>query len=332
MEKQSKKLKICTFSKLTRKKLQEIKRFVAQCARQEGYEARFYWESIESRRNRGANEILCYNAEQELVGYLALYHFEEHEVELTLLVHPDYRNTAFYNLLWERAKKAISHYPIDVDQYVFTCNQKFLSLRNYLKKLGAQCRETTYQLCVTKKTFSPVVSANLPQVSLRSATQEDIDSLVSMETDSFSVIEQSYASYIIEALRHPKNAIWIVESEGKPIGKIHLQIKGKSVYFSDFSIIPDKQNLGFGTAALKQTLERCFDELGMRKLFVDVTNEYDLAWYQKFGFQCHESFEHWKVSAYVSPFKERERQLESLLLNFQCDQVQDQLSMSLYKH
>ncbi len=331
MEKQSKKLKICTFTKLTPEKLVEVKEFVELCSHLEGCESRFYWENIQNRMNQGTNEILCYSETGELVSYLAIYNFEVAEVEVTLLVHPDYRTTAFYDLLWDRAKRAIAGYPVNVDHYVFTLNQRCVSLRGYVNKLGSECQDFTYQLGLSPRQLTSVLPS-LPVVELRLAGKQDVPALAKMESDAFRISVESYTSHLLRTVSDPEREIWMIFIDNQMVGKIHAQIQNEKAFIYDFCIMPESQGKGLGSAAFKSLLESLFNQRKIEKVYVDVANEEDLAWYERFGFECVNVYEHWKLVSYVSPYKEREKQLESLLLNFHCYQVQDQMSMTQYKH
>ena len=65
-------LKIYAFSKLSKPKILEVKRFLSRCEKFDHHAARFYWDSIQDRKNRGVNEVLCYANDKTLVAYMAL--------------------------------------------------------------------------------------------------------------------------------------------------------------------------------------------------------------------------------------------------------------------
>jgi len=322
---------IKAFSKFSKKRLAEVRRFVARCKKLDGSEALFYWESIKNRKNLGINEILCYVAD-ELVGYLALYHFEEHEIEITVITHPDYRTPALYALLWEQAKRAVAQYSVDITRFVFTCNQQLLSLKDYLNRLGAECSEYTYKLALTAKSCSKIEALieEFP-IELRKATQSDIPALTRLEMNCFQVAKEIYKNHLLKTLEDPTKEIIVAIKNEKIIGKIHMQIEKSNVLVYDFCVEPEEQRKGYGSFLLLGVARQLFNRQ-MKKIFIDVVDEYDLKWYTKFNFKRVATYEHWKLIPCIDPLKEREKQLEALLLNFHCHQVQDQLSLTFYKH
>ncbi len=331
MKNQYPEFNIKAFSKFSNKRLAEVRRFVSHCKKIDGFDTLFYWESIKNRKNLGINEILCYVAD-ELVGYLALYHFEEHEIEITVITHPDYRTPSLHGLLWEQAKRAVAQYAVDIKRFVFTCNQQLLPLKEYLYRLGAECSEYTYKLALSAKKYPQVVMPEKTSpLQLRKATYLDVPALVNLEMDCFQVAEEIYKNHLFKTLEDPTKEIMVASLGEKIIGKIHVQIEKNNAFLYDFCVEQDEQKKGYGSFLLLHTVRELF-ERQVKKVSVDVIDEQDLKWYIKFNFECISIYEHWKLTPCIDPLKEREKQLEALLLNFHCHQVQDQLSLTFYKH
>ncbi len=326
------KLKIYTFSKLSKQKLLEVRTFVAQCELIDREPARFYWENIADRKNRSVNEILCYSRDV-LVAYLALYHFEAQELEVTLMVHPDYRTPTFYGVLWTQLKQAMSRFSIDIGRYVFTCNQQFYSLKDYMRRLGAECAEWTYQLAISPGLYAKSVHDPLiAQVRWRAASIEDIPLLTAIETENFKISETVYEAHLQKTLENSKKAIWIAEIDDQVAAKIHVErVNAKKAVLYDFCMPMIAHNQQYEVAILQSMLDRLFQE-SLKKIEVEVTDEYDLHWYKRLNFKCIHTYEHWRLRPYVSPLKERVKQLDTLLLNFNCCQTQDPSPFVVYKH
>jgi len=334
MEKQDK-LKIYAFSKLSKCKLVEVKRFLSRCEKCDHHAARFYWDSIQDRKNRGVNEVLCYANDKTLVAYMALYHFDENEAEVTLMVDPNYRSPLFYSLLWEQLKQSMARFSIKLSHYVFTCNQQFHSLKDYVRRLGAECSEWTYQLCITPALYvKSKAQANplVQNVVWREATLSDVSIIAAIETDNFNLKALDYETHVHNTLEHPHKAIWMASINDRVVAKIHVDTEDrKKTVLYDFCIPLEAHDKGY-EGILVQSMVGLLFEQSSKKILVDVTDEYDLHWYKRLGFKCVGVYEHWRLRAYVSPIKERVKQLDSMLLNFNCYQMQDQASMILQKH
>lgn len=331
MEKQQK-LNIVTFSKLSRQKLLEVKALLAECQEMDGHPARFYWENIEDRKNRSVNEILCYK-QGKLIAYLALYHFEVQELEVTLMVHPDYRKPTFYSMLWTQLKEAMHRFSIEINRYVFTCNQQFYSFKEYMRQLGAECSEWTYQLTISPRLYAKLLpDPLLEQVRWRQATFSDIPLLSAIETDNFKISPDVYQAHLQKTIENPAKAIWIAEMNQRVVGKIHLEtLNPKKAMLYDFCMPMSAHQQEYEVAILQSMLKQLFEK-SFKKIIVEVTDEYDLHWYKRLNFKCIDTYEHWHLRSYVSPLKERVKQLDHLLLNLNCCQMQDPSPLIVYKH
>lgn len=331
MENQIKKLKISAYARLSPKRLAEVQRFVRICKRKDGFEALFYWDSIKNRKNLGVNEILCYTEDETLVGYLALYHFEDKEVEITLLIHPEYRNRRLYVELFEQVKLAMMKYSVRITGYIFSCNQKYNSLKEYLSYSGGRASEFTYKLALTPKRFLKANLGKVPDLTLRRATKLDLLRLIEMELECYPVSAEPYKNHLLQVFDNPNVDILVLIVNDLIIGKIHVYQEKQSATLYDFCIARAEQKKGYGTALLNAVLANIFEN-NIKKILVDVTDNFDLNWYKRFNFKCIETYEHWKITASISPVKEREKQLETLLLNFHSVGVQNQLSQQYTKH
>ena len=61
-----------------------------------------------------------------------------------------------------------------------------------------------------------------------------------------------------------------------------------------------------------------FNQLNLKKVWVDVNDATGLSRYKKFNFKIVTTYEHWTLPVFMDPLKQREKQLEELILNFQC--------------
>ncbi len=325
-------VRLQTLTNLPKKTLATVKRFVSRCKKSDGYLPIFYWSSIEDRKNPGTNEILCYTEDETLVGYLALYHFDAYEIEVTLSIDPAYRNPLFYALLWEQIKQSIKQCPVEITRFVFTINQSFFSFKEFLQGLGARVFDCTYKLALTAQSFSKMgILDDEKTLTFRKALKTDVPALLQLEVDNFQVSEGEYKQYLLQTTVDPEKEIIVAVSHQKIIGKVHVQFVKKAAYLYDLCIDEREQGNGYGSLLVYRVLKDLFRR-SFTKVLVDATDESHLAWYESFNFKCIATIEHWRMSVHLSPIKERERQLDSILLNFHSQPVQDQLSHAFYKH
>lgn len=330
MEAAMKKLRIKTFRQLPKKILFEVKRFVSNCQKQEGYESVFYWSSIQNRRNPGIHEIICYadaDAEDKrLVAYIALYHFEEKEVEISVLVHPDYRQADIYSILLEEIKRIVSSYGIEILYCIFICNQKSLFFREYLSSVGARCLGYTYKLSLTSKDFRmlPKPAASDLEFESRIALASDLEQLIELQQQDFSASREDAQAYIMESLEDPTKEIFLMLKEGNIIGKVQVHQVKSDAFLYDLCIAKSEQGKGRGSALLYRVLLHLFQG-AVKKIRLDATEKRHLDWYENFHFKCESTQEHWRVSALKGP----EKHLAALMLHYN---MPDQCASIFYKH
>lgn len=320
-----------TLARLPKKKLARVKQFVSQCKKADGYMSIFYWSSIEARKNPGVHEILCYAENEKLVAYVALYHFEAHETEVTLMIDAAYRKTEFYNILWEQIKQAVTQCPVLITRFVFTLNTADVSFKAFVQGLGASVFDSTYKLEVTAGNFSKCKAIDQGALTFRKAVRADVPALMQLELEAFQFSEFEYKNYLLQTADDPDKEIIVAVLNKKIIGKVHVQIVKKSAYLYDLNVDVLEQSKGYGSALIYHTLAMLFGR-SFKKVLMDATDESHLGWYENFNFKRIATIEHWKMAAQLSPMKEREKQLDAILLNFHSQTVQDQLSISPYKH
>ena len=337
MEKQASTFKVFSLEKLSSARLKEVKRLAALCKRADGFSPVFYWNSIENRRNPGVHEFLCYSLDSTLVGYLALYHFEEHEVEITLAIHPEYRAFDIHLRLFEKVKESLKGSSIDINRYVFTCNAENRFLKEFLEKNpSAKCTGVTRQLVLTARHHKKLKERekeklNPLPITVTLAQEKEIVALSVLGFKCFGVSQKDYHYYLTKALLDPAKRVFVLKHHEKVIGKLHAHLNKKEAFLYDLCIDPAYQNQGLGGALLCESLEQLFAQK-LRQVIVDVSHETTFNWYEKFQFKCITAYEHWKLPVFDDPLKHREKQLEALLLNFQCLEVQQQLNYVSSRH
>ncbi len=336
MESQLKQLRIATFSELSPQHLKAVKRFIMVCGKYDGYEPIFYWNNIEHRKNKGQNDLIVYNDANEIIAYLALYHFEENEVEITLMVAPEYRQPSFYAMLLEQVKQMIASYPVNISHFVFTCNQKDKALKKYIQGLAGNNTYTVHKMALTVKRFSKLRAGGLEfipmeHINIRRATFADLVGLVRLDAECYGFPSNIYHEKNSEILENPHKRIMVAVKNNKVIGKMNILFDKKYASLYDLCIAPEERGNGYAAVLLQNIFKTVF-ELGMNKILLDAEDELHMQWYQKLNFTCKASYEQWKVEVPKDIAREHDKQVAALFLNYQCHHVQDQMSLSTYKH
>jgi N-acetylglutamate synthase-like GNAT family acetyltransferase len=306
-------LEIQLFSKLSAAQQKQVKSFVNRCKNLDGYETPFHWDCIENRKNPFIHEILCY-VDKKLVGYVALYYFKDKEVEITLLVHPEYRDSKVFRLIWEQIKLTVHRNKIETEYYTFTLHQKNENLIELLKDAEANRVNQIYKLLLSKKPpFFDHNPALRPELTIREAMESDTDVLVELECQSFGTEATAYLDNLNALFVDPKQKIYVVLENEKIVGKVHFKIEKSHAFIFDFCIFSNKQNKGFGNFLLQDTILTVLAN-GVDKIYLETDSPLYLKWYKKLGFKEAAIYDHWKLY-YPSFIKYHDNQYRMLVLN-----------------
>jgi GNAT superfamily N-acetyltransferase len=93
---------------LTQTELVEIKLLAETCNAHGGLDLKLNWELLDAREPEQMNDFLYYQ-DGMLVGFLPLFVFHSPEVEISGMVHPDYRRRGIFTALYQEARVECQH-------------------------------------------------------------------------------------------------------------------------------------------------------------------------------------------------------------------------------
>ncbi len=188
---------------LTTAQLAQIRQLENECNRFEGLKMRLNWLSLETRPVDQINDFLMVEGDR-LVGYLALYAFNQKEVEVSAMTHPRRRRQGIFRQLLAAAKQELTtrHIP----DFLFMCERA--------SQTGAVCLQASgahYDFSEYKMSLNGVVPAvEFPTaLSLRPATVEDIAPLGQMDELCFGVPAEVAQSWLAQDLGRAMVAFWL---------------------------------------------------------------------------------------------------------------------------
>jgi len=83
---------------------------------------------------------------------------------------------------------------------------------------------------------------------------------------------------------YPEAGYWIIESEACPIGRLIEHDEGKTVYFVDFALLPERQAKGLGTAFIELVANEWAEKDRAARVEVRLGNTASLKLCAKLGF------------------------------------------------
>lgn len=209
-----------------------------------------------------ANEFLVYD--EELVGYLGIVTFDNKELEICGMVHPDYRRqgvfTALYQTVVEEACRR------EAKELLLVCDADSESGLSFIKHLDVTYHHAEYDMYLNKDDFFSTQNTCL---NIKQAGSEKL----------------LFAAYLNE----------------KEIGKVRLEINESMGGIFGLEVYPAYQRQGFGRNILTWAVEQLI-ELGAVRLFlqVDTTNMNALHLYQSTGFTTDKVMNYYLVNQKTS--------------------------------
>lgn len=275
---------------LTTAQLAQIRQLENECNRFEGLKMRLNWLSLETRPVDQINDFLMVEGDR-LVGYLALYAFNQKEVEVSAMTHPRRRRQGIFRQLLAAAKQELTtrHIP----DFLFMCERA--------SQTGAVCLQASgahYDFSEYKMSLNGVVPAvEFPTaLSLRPATVEDIAPLGQMDELCFGVPAEVAQSWLAQDLGGPNHWLLVAELQGVRIGKITVLLGETEAYIAGVCLEPQYRGQGYGKAILTRTVAQIAAQYqGIITLEVACNNENALTLYRRCGFEVVTVYDYYRL-------------------------------------
>lgn len=281
---------------LTATEVAAIKRLVDLCNRHEHLRIRLDWGMLRSQNGTEVNDFLYYK-ENDLVGYLAGYGFDNGEHELTVLVHPDYRRQAIGRELLEAAKNEYAY--VEGCRLVLRCEHASQSGKAFVESVGAQYDFSEHEMVL--EDFQERLQFD-DRLLFRQADMSNLDALLMTMSASFEVSEVLIRQQVTTFARDPHRQFYLAifgEPEvgcEEPVGCLRVDEMEDEIGIYAFGIIPDYRGRGYGRQMLEEAI-RAIRSRSQKQIMldVDVRNERALGLYRSCGFQIRTTYDYYNV-------------------------------------
>ena len=249
----------------------QIRDLDAVCSAAEPLCMKLNWDMLETRDSNEVNDLLWYE-DGRLVGYLGLYGMGPEEIELTGMVHPDFRRRGIFGRLFREAVE-ISR-SRRVERLLLISERQSDSGAGFARSAGLKYDFSEYRMLCSAYRPAPEVSG----FSLRPAATDDIPFLMRLDEACFGRI---FPGGYDRELEHLSVAV----ADGRDIGKIGIIYEDGKGYVFGVAILPDVQGRGYGRAMLDAVLKKHFQERETPVILeVAVKNDGALTLYKARGF------------------------------------------------
>lgn len=278
---------------LSKEQFEQIVQLASQCALHDGFDlsVTLNLPMLQNRSSEQINDFLYYEAGQ-LVGFLGMYAIvREDEVEISGMVHPQFRRKGIFRTLYAQAKKECAKR--NVTQMLLVCHQASESAKSFMKAVSA-----TYQFSEYKLDYSaPLAKQPLMQeneVSVVAATEDDFETLVAIGVSGFGDTVEQMSALVKRNLSEPQHQIYLAHAENMPVGMITATEEADSIYLSAFCVRKDLQGKGLGRTILTQMVELLKrDNPKTLSLDVAIDNLNALSLYQSAGFVVDSGYDYY---------------------------------------
>ncbi len=240
-----------------------------------------------SIKNKIMTEFLYYHNEI-LVGYLGLCNFHGTSVEVSGMVHPDFRRKGIFKKLYLLAEEEWQK--ICPAEVLVLCDHTSSSGLAFINNIGAEYGSSEYKMYLNKEV--PYKATN-NEIILRSSTKEDGAELYRQDSIYFGLLENHVDEKKLQedideiSLQVDDSAInYLAELSGVIIGKIRISITENEGFIYGFGVLPEYRGKGYGREILCLALD-ILKEKQVENIFLEVAteNKKALGLYESCGFE-----------------------------------------------
>ncbi|MCE7791547.1 GNAT family N-acetyltransferase [Salipaludibacillus sp. CUR1] len=235
------------------------------------------------------NEFMCYT-EDKLIGYLGICNFGGEALEVNGMVHPAYRRKGIFTRLFSLAK----------DEWARRDNREMLLLSDhyspaglaFIQSMEASYAHSEYDMFLKGE---PTIETAKNELELREATNDDAEEIARQNHIFFGIKKKELTLPEEEAKRGVDS--YMAEVDHTVIGKVHLEVTGKTGGVYGLGVLPDYRRTGYGRGILMKAVEKLQEQhVQDVMLQVEANNTHALELYRSCGFEVTSRMDYYKIS------------------------------------
>ena len=228
--------------------------------------------------------FFLYYEKGELVGLLTIY-ADDQDVDVAILVHPNYRRQGIARALYESFEKETASYPIE--SVTFQTERIFLENHpDFASNWGlVEDDETETWLGKDRRPYPLATISNLEVVLADRSYQDQISQLkfeaFSEEHESREVVDR----YVAKALKDPESRLYILLKNDQVIGTCTVDLSSNTNYFYGLAIAELERGKGYGSYLAKSLVNQLIEQNDKEfQIAVEDSNVGAKYLYEKIGF------------------------------------------------
>ena len=228
--------------------------------------------------------FFLYYEKGELVGLLTIY-ADDQDLDVAILVHPNYRRQGIARALYESFEKETASYPIE--SVTFQTERIFLENHpDFASNWGlVEDDETETWLGKDRRPYPLATISNLEVVLADRSYQDQISQLkfeaFSEEHESREVVDR----YVAKALKDPESRLYILLKNDQVIGTCTVDLSSNTNYFYGLAIAELERGKGYGSYLAKSLVNQLIAQNDKEfQIAVEDSNVGAKHLYEKLGF------------------------------------------------
>ena len=228
--------------------------------------------------------FFLYYEKGELVGLLTVY-ADDQDVDVAILVHPNYRRQGIARALYGSFEKETASYPIE--SVTFQTERIFLENHpDFASNWGlVEDDETETWLGKDRRPYPLATISNLEVVLADRSYQDQISQLkfeaFSEEHESREVVDR----YVAKALKDPESRLYILLKNDQVIGTCTVDLSSNTNYFYGLAIAELERGKGYGSYLAKSLVNQLIAQNDKEfQIAVEDSNVGAKRLYEKIGF------------------------------------------------
>lgn len=277
-------------SRLNKREIKNLRNLLQDSYKNDRFYIRLYWNIINQRELDALDDYLYY-INGKLVGYFAIFVFKDTEAEISAVVHPDFRKQGLFTLMMQDAALDLDRRDISLCQLI--CHEKSEGSLKIVEKYGGKYDHSELEMELKQK----VKLADLPEVELRLAGEEDIQILAQIDADAFDTDVDHMVFRFTQNLAEKNRMAFVASHNGMDVGKTHIRFDHEGIAFiHDLGVPPKLRRKGYA-AAMVMELINVMKKKGYGKIALDVLddNTNAIKLYQKCGFEITDEHKFYNV-------------------------------------
>lgn len=270
-------------NQLTDKERKEAKALIACC---QSNDHTFREPYLSNMLNFDPNmpAFFLYYQDGELLGLLSVYADNE-DVEVAILVAPDYRRKGIARSLFDKFKKETASYPIQ--SVTFQTERVFLNNHpDFISHWGLVEDAATETWLGRDRT--PYTLDFRSDVEVLLADTSYLEEIAQLHHQAFSDAEETLEvsrRYIAEALKDSNSLLYILLKEGQVVGLCTVDLSGNSNYLYGLAVAEAYRGQGYGSYLAKSVVNQLIAQNDKAfQIAVEDSNVGTKRLYEKIGF------------------------------------------------